>query len=102
MSKEIIVPATGAVTSGNIRIYVDNDRVPSTFIQQGLAGAEEAVLQVSYDGGTTFVDVYINSTKQSLSATNNVLTINAPGIYKIAKGASAAAAGVYLVTNNDL
>lgn len=101
MSIEVITATTDAAVSGLFRIYKANGRLPCTFVQNGLAGAEAADIQISYDGGTNFVNLYIEGTQQILSATNHTIQINTPGIYRIDKDASVGAAGVYLVTNGD-
>ena len=90
---ETLVSAqTDAATSDAFRVL---EGEPATIIANGLAGAEEAVIQVAYDeDAENFQDYYYGGDKVALTATNNALKLDATGTYKVAKGASAGAASV--------
>ena len=79
--KTIIQPVAAAAF-GDLQV---NSRNPVTVMAQGLAEASTVDLQVSYNG-TNFMDCYRDGTKVSLTATNNIMTIYGPGIFRFNKG----------------
>lgn len=94
----IIAPTQAAVTSGVYAMLPQNNRIPSTVVATNLANADNVKIQISVDQGVTFHDIYINGTLQEVTATNNVVGIDAPGYYRFVKTVTAAEAGVYLIS----
>lgn len=99
---ELVAATTAGGTSAPVIIKTTNRRIPATVLCTGLAGAETCDLQISYDGGTTFTNIIINGTQQQMTATNNILTIEAPGIYRVVQSASVGSATTVLITDIDL
>ena len=88
--REILTAATIAAVSADFTV----DHATVGVIAAGLAGAEVGVLQIKYDG-INYIDVYANTALQQLTATNNVITVYGPGIYRINKGVTAAAVSLH-------
>jgi len=95
--KTLIDATTAGGSTTAIDITADN---PKTFIANGLDGAEEATIQISYDG-TNFQDLYYDGSKVALTATNNALKTDAPGKYKVVLDATASAASVSIDSKFD-
>lgn len=88
MSQKLI--ATGQTGAGqNIGAYPSNRKLPITFIGVGITGSDTITLQVSHDGGTTFNNVYYDGSLMQLTATNTLLTVYGPGIYRGTKSGGA-------------
>lgn len=95
MAITLLAATTSATQSDDFAAFEANT-LPATFIQNGLAGSEAGDIQISHDGGITFQDLYVNGTKQSLTATNTAITVYGPGIYRVDKDSSSGAAGIFV------
>lgn len=93
MSETSLSPTTSATASSSFFIS-GLERV--TVICPGLAGAETAQLQISYDEGLTFIDYYDRDGIVQFTATCNGLLVEGPGTFRVDKDASVGAVGVYL------
>jgi len=91
-TQTLIVAATGA---GTAVINVSSSN-PATLVGWGFS-TDTVDLQVSYDNGTTFVDIYKDGTQVQLSDTNNPVTVYGPGIFKINKGVTTGTVGVAIM-----
>lgn len=100
--RELIAPATGAVTSDafNVgRATRPEESRPITVIASNLVGSETADIQIKTgDSSKEWIDVYEGGSQMQLTATNNVEVINAPGVFRIVKGVTAGSCGIYLAT----
>ena len=96
MATTLISPTTDAATVENISVRKHS--VPMTIIASGL-GADETIDVQIETASETYVDVYQSGTQVQLSETNNTVTIYGPGKYAIVKAATAAAVGVYMVSD---
>ncbi len=93
MSSTLITAATAAATK---RFNLTLDDVPATIIATGLAAGETVALDMSIDSGTNFVTVYQGGSAVTLTSTDNVKSVNSPGVYRANKGLTAGAVGVYI------
>lgn len=66
----------------------------------GIAGAEVATVQKKNDDDS-YSDYYVGGTVQTITATNTGVVIDAAGVYRIDKDATAASVGVELSTPDD-
>lgn len=89
----LITAATGAATGTFI---VRQDDIPVNIFSRGLGVGESITFSQSYDGGTTYVDSYQGGSAVTLTSTDNVKSVNAPGFFKVTKGVTASASGVYI------
>jgi hypothetical protein len=93
----LINPTLDSVTTPVHVMLPQNESIPSTLVATGLAGAGSIKVQISVDEGVSFHDIYINGTLQEMTATNNVIGVDAPGYYRFIKTATSPAAGLYLI-----
>lgn len=93
-SRTIIAPATGAV---NQSFIVGREDIPARLTANSLTGSEQVVLK-ALDGATGVVEtpLYADGAPDVLEETRPVVTILAPGQYKVEKPSTSLAAGVYL------
>jgi hypothetical protein len=94
-SVAIIAPATAAGTG---RFVLEKWELPARLSAGGLAGAEAVTLSVVDGDDTAEVVTAVSQggTAVTLTATNTMVTLTAPGPYEVAKPATVGAAGVYL------
>jgi hypothetical protein len=92
MAIKLIDAQTAAVTSAGevygIRSLHSNTnliRMPATITAFNLQTGENIVLQISYDGGTNFHDMYLEGNLVQLCSTANTVTIYGPGVYRVVK-----------------
>lgn len=90
-TSQILAPATDAGNSTAFSVDYDN---PTTVIVTGLAGVETATLQLTTDQATWTDATYIDGTTIEATATVNNFLIVGPGVYRIAKSATAGSVGV--------
>lgn len=97
MAKTLLAPQTGAGASSQFKVSSEqNGQRPVSVIATGLAGAENADLQVN--ANDVWQDVFQDSAQVRLTATNNMVTVYGPGLYRVDKEATAGAAGIFLST----
>jgi len=96
--RTLISAKTGAEQSPKFAVYSNN---PATVIATGLAGVETSDIQLSNDGGTTWADYYAEGSQIQLTATNTAIRINGPGLFRVDKGVTAGASGVFLATDRN-
>lgn len=97
----LLAATTSADQSTAIRIEEQN--LPAHFVcSPALAATETADLQYSADGGTTWIDYYIDGTQQQITDTNTGLVVVGPGFYRINKGATATATAVHLAYEGNV
>lgn len=100
--KKIIDGQTALTASENFFV---KSKYPITIIfdaPAGIGGTEYADLQISYDNGTTWVDVFMNGTQVRLGDTNNVFTLSMPGNFRINKQITVNPASVIIVSEARL
>lgn len=93
MATTLITAATAAATK---RFVLTLEDVPATITATGLAAGESIALDISIDSGANFITAYQGGTAVTLTSTDNVKSINAPGVFRANKGITAGAVGVYL------
>lgn len=98
MPAELLAPQTAAGVTPWQTIDTSNDMI--SFSAPGLAGAETAVLQYRANDGTAY-DAYEDDAVVAITATHRVVTVVAPGYWRISKGATAAAVGVEVSTPRE-
>ncbi len=96
---EIIKQQTGAVTTP-ARFAVVQNVLPGTLFATNLAGGESVAILFSADGGATFEPMAQDGADLTLTATSNVLFIDAPLLLGVTKTATAGLSGVFIMTNN--
>jgi len=89
LPKAIVTSQTGAAQSDEY--YVDDDKQITVFAAPILVSAEEAEIELTNDGGTTWV-----ATGQKLTATVNILQLEGPASFRINKDATAGATAIHL------
>ena len=92
MALTLLAAATGGGTSSDLAVRNGHT---ATLIASNLAGAETGSIQISYDGGTTFINLFSDGSQQQLTATNNTATVYGPGIFRVVKSATAGACGIF-------
>lgn len=93
MASTLIAAATGAATGGFVLTI---DDLPADVVASGLAAGESVSLDVSIDKGTNYISAYQGGSQVTLTSTDNVKTVNAPGYFRANKGITAGAVGVYI------
>lgn len=101
--RELIAPATGAVTSVEFIIGKgpgsQGQSRPVTLVASNLAGAEDVDIQIKTgDPANEWIDLYEGGSQVQLTLTNNVEVLNAPGIFRVIKNITAGNCGVYIAT----
>ena len=99
MPKTLLSATTSATQSSEL--IAGADLLPVHFIAPGIAGAEVATLQIK-DGSGSWHDFYVDTTVQQITATNTGVCIYGPGVYRIDKGATAAAVPIEVFTGNNI
>ena len=100
---ELIAPATGAVTSSPFIVGKGagsgSESNPTTVIASNLAGAETAAIEIkTLDASFPWIALLEGGNAVELTATNNVEVLAAPGVFRIVKGVTAGACGIYIST----
>ena len=91
MSQTLILAVTGAVNSAQIMVT----DAPVTLSVPGTQTASEYFdVQMSTDGGTTYVDLYQDGSQVRMSSVNSAVTIYGPGRYRVAKETTSNACGL--------
>lgn len=98
-SKTIIAATTGAVDSGDVRLYNLNGF--NTIVASGLQTGENIDIQLKMDTGD-YEDIYVDGVQQQITEANNVVTFVASGVYKFVKPITAAAVSLRLVAARTL
>lgn len=57
---------------------------------------DTADIQISYNGGTNFIDLYIGGTQIQMSDTKNYYLLPGPGVYRVQKGITTGTVGFAL------
>jgi len=89
LPKAIITSQTAAAQSAEY--HVDDDKQITVFAVPILVSAEVADIELTNDGGTTWV-----ATGQQLTATVNILQLEGPASFRVNKGASTSATAIHL------
>lgn len=89
---QIITETTAAANSKPISVSAGD--LVTLALTGTYGGAEYADIQYTDDGGSTWFDLYQDGSQVRLSTTSNMKTIYGPGIFRVAKDATASAAGV--------
>ena len=99
MAQELLAPQTAAAASSPFKVSSEqNGNRPVSVMTTGLAGAENADVQFSVNGGSIWNDLFQDGSQVRLTAINNSVTIYGPGLYRVDKEATAGAAGVFIST----
>ena len=89
LPKTIVASATGAGQSSEY--HIDDDKQITVFAVPILAGAEEAEIELTNDGGITWA-----ATGQILSASVNILQLEGPASFRVNKDATTSATAIHL------
>lgn len=92
MALTLLAATTGGGDSAELAVRNGHN---ATLIASNLAGAETGDIQISYDGGTSWIDVYADGSQQQLTATNNTTTVYGPGVFRVQLSATAGSCGVF-------
>ena len=96
---ELLTPTNTAAQSRPFRVAQENSGITSAVILvTGLTGAETADLDISHDGGTTWTSY--NGKQATASAP--VIEVPYPGYYRVDKGVTVAAGGVYMAQEREV
>lgn len=90
-------PTTAAVTG---EINVSQDSAPATIACPGLGSGETAAIEFSPDG-TNWYQVKEGIDRQ-FTETINVYAVYSPGSYRVVKGVTSAAVGIFLLERYDI
>jgi len=93
----IIEPTTSAATGG---INVSQDQIPVMIACPGLGSGETAAIQFSPNGSDWYA--VKEGIDRVFSETINVFGVYAPGSFRVVKGTTAAAVGVYALERYDI
>jgi hypothetical protein len=99
MSISLLTATTSAAQSAD-HIVTGINRAGGThahFTAPGIAGSEVATVQKKNSDGS-YSDYYIGGTIQTISATQTGVVVDAAGIYRIDKDATAASVGIEVST----
>ena len=102
MATTVLSGSPSEVVAGGIFKVSDNN--PTTIIISGLAGAETIDLEITPDGGTTWIKVDDGGTQRQFkgSPAEVVKVITAPGSYRLNKtGSTTSAVTGYIATSID-
>ncbi len=105
MSLELLAATTSGGASSHVCCYEDqvNATLPATFFcSPQLAGAEEGQLQISTDGGTTFIPVISDTDDGKITATRTTVAAYSTGIYRILMSATATATAAKVSVKNNM
>ena len=100
MPLNILPATTSAAASLNITLK-HPEELPVSFSAYGLVGAEEATLQ--YHDGTDWRDYYADgeALPKQVKDNNSMVTVYAPGQWRLNKSASAASVAVVLPSKSN-
>jgi len=91
----LIAPTTDEISTTVFNEVVGAD-IPATLIALGLDGVEKVEVFISPDNGETEEAVVQETVIVTLTASNNVVTINSPMTVGVQKSATTVAVGVFL------
>jgi len=93
MPRELLAAQTASGTSEEFTLY-EPQFLPVSITAGGLAGAEVATLQ--YYDGAAWRDYYQdgNASPEQVTPTNSMITIYAPGRWRVTKSATVAAVAI--------
>lgn len=74
--------------------------MPAHFKAPGIAGAEVATIQYKSEAGD-YYDYYVDGVLQTITATNSGIVVDAPGVYRVDKDATAAAVPIEVSHNRN-
>ena len=94
----LIAPQTGGAQSAKI---VVRSRSPKAIYAVGLAGAETASVQFTHDG-TNWTNYYSKDEQVQLTATNNAIKLEGPGVFRINKGVTVGNVGIYEANDSSV
>jgi len=99
MPKTILAPTAAAAFTESITLR-DASELPVSLSATGLTGTEAATLQ--FHDGTAFRDFFDNSVVASqLSSSTSLLTIYAPGVWRVSKPITASPVSINLHWRNN-
>ena len=102
MTTQILAATTSAVASTSFIVGGRSDQDGRATISViGIAGAENADIQFSHDVGTTWTDLFQDGSQVRLTATNNMVTVYGPGLFRVDKEATAGATSIHLHKDVD-
>lgn len=96
-SKTLIEKQTGAVTIIKW-VNVTQEMLPATFQAFGLAGVEVVPILWSPDNKLTSEAAQQEGSAVELTATNNNMAVNSPGLFGVTKPTTGAAVGVFFAS----
>ena len=90
----ILAATTSAANSESVTL--DAQDVVTIMVSPDLAGSETADIQITPDGGATWVDYQYDGAAIELTASQNAIRLYGPMKFRVAKDATAGATGVFL------
>lgn len=93
----LITAQTEAANSTGVELGRYNNfitHIPATFFGWGFSGEDDATIQFSVDGGTTWNNLVIGGETVTLDSDNNARSIYGPGHYRVSKGVTTGEVGV--------
>jgi len=94
----ILIGKQTTTATGAFRCDSTSYPLPVTIIAEGLAGAETVALNISADGGSTYIPATDAAGAILLTATSTNVSITSPGMYQVVKTATIAASSVAIST----
>lgn len=94
----LLAPVTGAAQSASIHITGPHQEATVVLCHADgsvVGGAETAAVEIAIGDGTVWHPMYVDGSQVLLSSTNSTVKLDTPGRYRVNKGVTAIAAGVY-------
>ena len=102
MAAGTLISPTTAGANGPLMDFREADyRYGATFVHNGLAGIETVKFQYTVDGGSNWLDYYVDGSLLELTATNSAETVWARLPLRCVKSATVASVGVYSFTGRS-
>ena len=96
MAAEILIPAQTAAVTVVKFFSITEDDVPATLMATNLAGSESVPVVFTVDDATTSEAAFQEGTAVTLTATDNVKSINSPGRFGVTKPVTVGVSGVFV------
>lgn len=96
----LIAAATAAATSKDKGFYLKPGEEASVMCSPDLGSGELVTVQISHDNGATWVDYKYGGATIQLTNTQNAVVLTGPMLYRVSKGVTAGATGVFLTQGN--
>jgi len=101
-ASSILTATTGTGNSSTLEVVEGREMTLILFATSGLTAGENADVQISHDGGTTWQDLYVDGAQVRMHSTNVAVTIYGPGVFRVQKETSTNAAGIWVSADLNL